>query len=214
MYLSRLTLNPRSHRVRRDLGSPYEMHRTLLAAFPDKADGGTGRVLFHVEADHDKGLASVLVQSQVPPDWSRLRTATDYLTKEPEWKELDPRFQAGQQLLFRLRANPTVKRDGKRHAWLREEDQVAWLRRKACGEGKNSKPAGFRILSPRVVPEGVRFGRKTEGTRRYELSWFSVLFEGVLEVTDPEQLKVTLAEGIGSGKGFRFGLLSLARTMV
>ena len=37
------------------------------------------------------------------------------------------------------------------------------------------------------------------------------LFEGVLEVTHPEQLRDTLAHGIGPGKAFGFGLLSVAR---
>jgi CRISPR system Cascade subunit CasE len=43
------------------------------------------------------------------------------------------------------------------------------------------------------------------------LSLLSVLFEGVLEVTDPDAFHDTLVQGIGSGKAFGFGLLSLAR---
>ena len=34
MYLSRLILNPRSRRVQRELAEPYEMHRSLMKAFP------------------------------------------------------------------------------------------------------------------------------------------------------------------------------------
>jgi CRISPR system Cascade subunit CasE len=39
----------------------------------------------------------------------------------------------------------------------------------------------------------------------------AVTFDGLLRVTDPEALLAALAGGIGSGKGFGFGLLSLAR---
>jgi CRISPR system Cascade subunit CasE len=38
-----------------------------------------------------------------------------------------------------------------------------------------------------------------------------VLFEGTLEITDPQQfLNRSIAAGIGSGKAFGFGLLSVA----
>jgi CRISPR system Cascade subunit CasE len=211
MFLSKLALNPRSRQARRELADPYQLHRTVLAAFPDEAEGGLGRVSFRVDTDRCTGLSTVLVQSAAAPDWSGLRAAGDYLLADPESKEFAPSFQRGRQLFFRLRANPTVKREGKRHAWLREEDQVAWLQRKARGEGKNSRPAGFEVLSVRVVPEGVRRGRKGNGPDRRDLSLFSVLFEGILAVTDPDAFHDTLVQGIGSGKAFGFGLLSLAR---
>jgi CRISPR system Cascade subunit CasE len=38
----------------------------------------------------------------------------------------------------------------------------------------------------------------------------SVQFDGVLRVTDAQKLTETIARGVGSGKGFGFGLLSLA----
>ena len=211
LFLSRLLLNPRSRQVMSELAQPYEMHRTLLHAFPDKEDGGPHRVLFRVETDRDGGRPWVLVQSLVAPEWSRLTAGSDYLLEEPDWKPFDPHFQPAQRLVFRLRANPTVKRDGKRHAWFREKDQIAWLQRKTCGEGKNSTPVGFKILSVRVIAEGTVHGRKRDDGRAHDLAHFSVLFEGVLEVTHPEQLQNALAQGIGSGKAFGFGLLSLAR---
>jgi CRISPR system Cascade subunit CasE len=38
-----------------------------------------------------------------------------------------------------------------------------------------------------------------------------VLFNGTLAVTDPERFRAALATGIGSGKAYGFGLLSVAR---
>ncbi|MFN5075775.1 MAG: type I-E CRISPR-associated protein Cas6/Cse3/CasE [Planctomyces sp.] len=43
MYLSRLVLNRAKRDVQRDLGSLYELHRTLMRGFPDAAEGGAGR---------------------------------------------------------------------------------------------------------------------------------------------------------------------------
>jgi CRISPR system Cascade subunit CasE len=42
------------------------------------------------------------------------------------------------------------------------------------------------------------------------MTFGSVLFEGVLQVTDPDGFRETLATGIGSGKAYGFGLLSIA----
>jgi CRISPR system Cascade subunit CasE len=59
-----------------------------------------------------------------------------------------------------------------------------------------------------LIPEGwVRCGKEDHSGGRF----LAVRFEGVLEVTDPDQLLQTVSEGIGSAKGFGFGLLSLAR---
>jgi CRISPR system Cascade subunit CasE len=204
MFLSKLALNPRSRQVRGELADPYQMHRTILQAFPDKENGGPGRVLFRVDAGRDSGQLTLLVQSTIPPDWRRFKPAADYLLADPATKEFAPRFAAQQALVFRLRANPTVKRDGKRHGLFQEELQLAWLRRKA-------EAGGFRVRSARIVPEGVRHAKKHAGDRPLDLAFFSVLFEGALEVTNPLQAQKTLADGIGSAKGLGFGLLSLGR---
>lgn len=39
---------------------------------------------------------------------------------------------------------------------------------------------------------------------------FSVRFDGILTVTDQALFRTTLEKGIGSAKGFGFGLLSIA----
>jgi len=46
MYLSRLTLNPRSKRVLEQLSNIYELHRGLCVAFPANYD--SERILFRV----------------------------------------------------------------------------------------------------------------------------------------------------------------------
>src|SRR5687768_3848945 len=107
MFLSRLLFNPRSPQARRDLSAPYQMHRTLLRAFPDTEEGGPGRVLFRVDVTRETGQAVVLVQSEQPPQWEALPAG--YLRGPAESKPFAPVFTAGQALIFRLRANPTRK---------------------------------------------------------------------------------------------------------
>jgi CRISPR system Cascade subunit CasE len=40
----------------------------------------------------------------------------------------------------------------------------------------------------------------------------SVMFDGLLRVSDPDVFRLTLQKGVGSGKAYGFGLLSIAPT--
>ncbi|MDW8392450.1 MAG: type I-E CRISPR-associated protein Cas6/Cse3/CasE, partial [Oscillochloridaceae bacterium] len=119
IYLSRLLLDARVARVRRDLSDVYQLHRTILAAFPQAPDGASARdhfgVLYRIEAlDRDPWLFRLLVQSTVQPDWSRLPghifgPAPDE-RGNPAVRRVDEdyaRIKTGARFFFRLRANPT-----------------------------------------------------------------------------------------------------------
>ena len=45
MFLSKLILNPRNRRVQREIADPYQMHRSLMRAFPDNLSPAAERVL-------------------------------------------------------------------------------------------------------------------------------------------------------------------------
>ena len=205
MFLSKLTLSPppRCRQVLTDVASPYEMHRTLLRAFPGRDNGGPGRVLFRVEPDRPDRPPVVLVQSDKQPDWSALDPLDGYLSEPPETKPFAPGLRAGQRLRFRLRANPTVKRDGKRHGLFQEADQLAWLQRKG-------QAGGFRPVAVTLARK-VELRSRATGTANHQApqKHLAVDFEGILEVTNPEKLVETLAAGIGPAKGYGFGLLSI-----
>ena len=208
MFLSALILNPRCREARTDLSDPYELHRTLSRAFPDQSEGGAGDVLWRLDVDRRSGMSSVLVQSSLPPRWENItqRSPEYFALREAGRDALKTRelpalqFVAGQCFHFRLRANPTVKREGKRHGLLTEEEQSNWLVRKGGNHG-------FRLLNVRVVSEPPRESREKGRSMKFA----SVLFDGQLCVTDPDQFAAAWREGIGSAKGFGFGLLSIAR---
>jgi len=222
MYLSRLILNPRSRQVQRELADPYELHRTVCRAFPDanyKENEPSG-ILFRVDLHPKTRLPTLLVQSQLQPEWSFLLTdRKDYLLdkaplplgiENPAWKEMNLQLRAGQALAFRLRANPTVKKDregktqGRRVGLVREEDQQKWLERKL-------ESAGAALVSVNIADDQLVRGKLfIEKNDEKRLRFLSVLFDGVLQVKDPKQLVETIYTGIGSAKGLGFGLLSLA----
>jgi len=206
MHLSRLTLNPRTRRVQRELADPYQLHRTLMRCFPDGLESPEHeRVLFRVDTDRRTDVPVVLMQSHLAPEWGWLAEpgARGYLMSAPESKEFTLALAPGQPLAFRLRANPTVRRGGKRQPLYREEDQLTWLTRKG-------EQGGFRVLHSSAVQEGdqTAWVHRDEGILKATL--FAVRFDGLLHVTDPERLWRAVCTGIGSGKGLGFGLLSLA----
>lgn len=203
MYLSKLMLNPASRRVRTEIGRPYELHRTLMRAFPP-AEEGPGRVLFRLDISKESNALTLLVQSEKEPDWRSLDEAGNFLLKPAQSKPFSPVFRSGQPCRFRLRANPTVKRQGKRLGIVKEDEQLAWLHRKGAA-------GGFEPVSAVVSPERKMQDKMTDRAKTpHNLTLVAVRFDGLLSVTDPAAFRQTLAQGIGSGKGFGFGLLSVA----
>ncbi len=245
LYLSRLILNLRSRQVMSELAHPYEMHRTILRAFPDVPSGAEAKarelfgVLFRVDVDDKHGTAGLYVQSRQEPDWSFLHSLDRYLSPSAgpdgvSCRDVLPaysRLRDGQLLTFRLRANPTKRNaregdplKGKRVELQREDEQIAWLIRKGL-EREKGKPGGFELLMRRsedasgkevliprvdVRPEGKRKGLKRDGAAGHATTHMAVLFDGVLRITDRDAFLETVACGIGSGKAYGFGLLSVA----
>jgi CRISPR system Cascade subunit CasE len=219
LYLSQLILDPRSAQVQAELRNLYEMHRTLSRAFDrDPARYDEARCLFRVDEPVSASCPRVLIQSRLAPQWERLVSNAGYLVGSPQSKAFEPVFKVGQRLAFRLRANPTVCRNGKRVAiWEKkpvgetldqraarlhriEQRRLAWLVRKG-------KTGGFSVERVTLFSESEQSAQS--GQQR--MIFNAVRYEGVLRVTDADAFLTTLAAGIGSGKGLGFGLLSLAR---
>lgn len=228
MYLSRLILNPRSRAVQRDVARPHELHRTVLSAFPDNLDAATDRVLHRIDQSRNGELV-LLVQSPDVPDWSCL-PSNDYLlatgSENPAMKVITLQVDAGQSFAFRLRANPTKRMGksasydkGKRVGLYKLEEQINWLQRKSIEHGfaiQSVMPIQQQRIEGKIpVKESepaIAIGepKKTTAKQHHDAKFFSVQFDGILQVTDPDRFLTALQAGIGSGKAFGFGLLSVA----
>lgn len=221
MYLSLLNLNPRNRQVQSERADPYQMHRTLCRAWGDEYKAA--RPLFRLETAAQKNWI-LLVQSQLEPDWKFLE-CSHYLLYPAQYKPFEPRFETGQILAFRLRANPTKadaanrtdKRNrGKRVGLFKAEERREWLLRRAeacgfsipiVGELEDGAPVhDFRLTDEKV------FRATPEGPDKSKQAVFSAaLFDGRLMVREPELFLDALQNGIGPAKAFGFGLLSLRR---
>lgn len=193
MFLSEVLLNSRSSLGQKDLSSVYELHRTLSSGFPD---GGRPRLLFRKEASAPR----VLMLSIEEPSYSRALENGRLLFVRS--KPFEPKVTRGQQLRFRLLANPTKKaREGSRVALVEPSEQMGWL-------VKKGEQHGFRLCSAHIVREEVVRTARSEGK---PMTHLAVDFHGQLEVTEPALFDDCLKAGIGSGKAFGFGMLCVAR---
>ncbi len=209
MFLSKLPLNPRSKQVISEMKDPYQMHRTIMNAFSYNETEQVGRVLFRVDISKRTPGITLLVQSKQEPDWRKvIDKFPAYLNEKErkhEYKRIKLNLKNGQILRFRLRANPTIKKttegkkNGTRIGIINEQEQKEWMKRKA-------EAGGFSLIDYSIIDEG--FVNTQKNGRN--LTLLSVRFEGFIEVIETDQFFNCLKSGIGSAKGFGFGLLSIA----
>ena len=143
------------------------------------------------------------------------------------------RLEAGQRWGFRLCVNPTFREAGQTNArgqkkvlaHVTQEQQTQWVL-------DRSERLGFRVLTSAEYGGDLpvledRDGRRVDGANllingversiaefkrgEHRVTLGIAAFEGVLEVTDPEALRRVLIHGIGRGKAYGCGLMTLAR---
>ncbi|MFE3267083.1 type I-E CRISPR-associated protein Cas6/Cse3/CasE [Streptomyces sp. NPDC059215] len=206
--LARIRLNPHSRAVQRDLRDPTEMHRTLMRMVPDDL-GDTPRqaagLLFRVDESEDS--STLLVQAAVPLDTGGLPDGYG----EVQVKELKPMFAAlkhGLNVRYRIAVNP-VKRERLPLERKNERGKIVplagaeadhWWTRRATESGLHLTSLLPTPLRP-VRPQG-----RNTAPMRHSL----IRYDGTATVTDPDLLTRALLDGIGRGKSYGAGLLSLA----
>jgi CRISPR system Cascade subunit CasE len=190
--------------------NPYQLHQALWRLFPGHEDADR-EFLFRVE-QLQRGVGThILMQSAIQPQ------SVEQSPIILNWREYVVNIQNGQRLRFRLRANPiktikdsskgTIEKQGKtftktvRVPLVHAEQQQAWLERKL---------QSFAQLESLIVqPEPVLYFRKAKEGRSGKIQ--TVMFDGILTVTNAEVLSQETRQGIGPAKAFGCGLLSIAR---
>lgn len=228
LYLSHLVLDPRARTTGRALADLYALHQLVYSAFVDTEPASLGRVLFRLDTTAD-GDASLLVQSEARPEWDRLGERVAAVRGPKVW---EPQFETGAQLRFRLRASPTKRipfprghpqAGHQRRGLLTRPEQEQWLARQGerCGFALCATPPGwfdpFGEEEPpsavQTVPlghlKGYKAGAGLAGPTT--VTHLAVDFDGVLRVTDAAAFTAAIATGLGPGKSFGFGLLSVSR---
>jgi CRISPR system Cascade subunit CasE len=165
------------------------------------------------------GNPVIVVQSANWPDWQyAFQNAPLLAAPVAQPVSFTPRFTPGDRFRFRLKANPV------RHACERSKHpsgapvEAKWVGKRIpvptaslgdwlAGHGER---CGFKVISMSTpIPGYVYFNKGQDEGQGQRLR--SVLYEGVLCVTNPVPFTDAVKGGIGREKAFGFGLLSLAR---
>lgn len=228
MHFSRFQINPQRREAKRLLANPRAMHAAVESAFPPHdVRGDDGRVLWRVDVDrHDVRL---YVVSPGQPDFRHLVEQAGWEASPGETTDYE-RFlgglQIGQRYSFRVTVNP-VKRthiQGQRGQLLPlvgEQSQIEWLASRGDTWGFRARehevpaeiavPEAPQSLAVRVVQRRDRVFAKTDQDRRRTVTQRQVTMTGELEVTDAAGLRAALVQGMGRGKAYGCGLMTLAR---
>lgn len=227
-FLSRLVLSPRSRDVRRDLRDCYQLHRTVMSGFPH-VDAPRARaecgVLHRLEFSR-RGQATLLVQSAIEPDWGQLPDgyAAD-APANPAVKQVGALYEdvvrPNAVFRFRLVANPTRKipsfdsegrrkKNGTRVPIRDETARLGWLQRKADAGGFEVLTTELGLASQASVQQ---LDQPSHGSRKSgdRVTAEGVEYQGRIRIVDELKFLATLRNGIGSGKAYGFGLVSIAR---
>lgn len=211
MYLSRVRLNPALRPTMQALQAPQILHGAIERSFPGERQRRLWRIDWLGEACY------LLVVSEQVPDFSGLiaQFSSPALAGQGESKEYAPflsRLQNGQSWQFRLKANPVIasreglentQLRGRIHAHQTPAQQKQWLMARAAAHGFALQEQGFEVLHS----QWHRF-KKADGAT---VSLRAVTLEGRLEVLDAALLRSALTGGIGRGKAYGCGLLTLAK---
>ncbi len=209
MYLSQVELDTRNRETLRALGVPRRLHGAVEAAFTGprtrrlwRLDRRAGRLWLLILSEEVPELSGIVAQFG-PPDGS---------AETRDYAPLLARVAEGTAWRFRLTANPVQsishkkgpKARGTIHNHVTVEQQERWLAERAPKHGFALEPDAFRVVGSRWIA----FDKATDGNR---VRIQAVTFEGLLRVTDAARFRETLTHGIGRGKAYGLGLLTLMR---
>lgn len=215
MYLTRMRLDITRPQTMKALASPNLLHAAVESAFP----GARKRRLWRI--DQLNGTYYLLLLSQDAPDLTGVARQFGSAATAPQWETkayapLLARIAAGTSWQFRLVANPTQscspksggkgagKQRGAVYAHVTIAQQKEWLMQRAQRHGFALKPDGFSVQHS----QWLRFYKNKTG---HFVTLRAVAFEGSLQVTDAALFCETLCQGIGRGKAYGMGMLTVVR---
>lgn len=229
MFLTRFQINPQRRGSGKLLASPQVMHAAVLAGFPGATTTDAGRVLWRVDTTGSQRL--LIIASPTRPDLTHLVEQAGWPSLDQGWEtrnydSLLDRIADGQRWAFRLTANPTRtlapapgEKRGRVLAHRTVEHQLEWLNRQAERQGfslvhqsldRLSAASGepVSVLSPTTRVSRSEVLRFEKGTHTVTLR--TATFDGLLAVTGAQAFRRVLSNGIGSGRAYGCGLLTIA----
>jgi len=228
-WLARLDVDTETLRKAGVSNDIYIWHQKLWECYPDEPDAKRD---FLTRIDQLEGAYRFWVLSKRKPVCPQWCMADGFAINQ-----ISPSFLTHRYYAFDLRANPVKmqliprnadgepvlhtngkRKRGKRIPLVKPDELRSWLIQKGnvrsviCkkNEPKIEIPGGFRIIETKDRPLEIRPMVESHFRKKEHSAYHGgVQFRGVLEVTDKKHFIESYKSGIGSAKGFGFGLLLL-----
>lgn len=204
LYLAKLDLNPRSRLVSGEIRNAKSLIDRMMGMFPDAPRQPNGLwdragigLLYRVDHGGESTAPAILLQAARQPDAALLPQDYGTLSVKPLHGMLAG-LATGEQVSFRITVNPVTTPTGpgpKRRRVMGGEEADAWWREQA-------RRAGLDLIAHRATQQPtLATGKMRVVLRRYD---------GHATVTDADALRTAIRNGIGAGKSYGAGLLTVA----
>lgn len=204
---TKVDIDMRRRHTRWVLSNEERVHAVVMAAVNPKEGH---RPLHRIDMTGDGRTVLYIVSDDEPNPYVLARELGPSHTTG--YEAFLARLDRGQEWRFRLKANPTTSPDshekGVRGAHLPVLDmdgQLEWLERRA-------RINGFHIPTGRLgQPETVILdsSKTTFHRKGHTVTLASMTVRGILAIDDTNKMRSALTHGIGRGKAYGFGLITL-----
>ncbi len=214
MYLSRVFLDSRNRLTMLALAFPNRFHGAIEECF-HRSDT---RKLWRIDNLHDK--LCLLILSEEKPELSYI--CSQFSESKDSWESKDyspflDSLRSNTIWRFRLTANPThsepsklksesgtdKRSRGKVFAHITVDSQEQWLY-------KHASQHGFELFENEFTVVGTKWQHFQKGSER-SIKILSVTYEGILHIVNVNLFRDALLKGIGRGKAYGMGLLTIMR---
>ncbi len=209
LWLTRVIPDVRNHEARRDFKNTVQLHYRVMDLFPDNLGDEARRqlgVLFRLE--ETPAGPYLLLQSRIPPDLTKLPPGYGSGQSSALSPLLDV-LRPGLPVRYRIDAN-AVRKPGKTTRALYDVKPVVPLSGAAAEEWwhRQAEISGLKLESVHARRLESASGVRPKGGHRVHHA--RTRFEGIAHVLDQHLLRSRIEGGIGRGKAYGCGLLSLA----
>ena len=206
MYLARIYLNLKKRKTKQALSQPKLFHGAIEETFKPKKYRNLWRI------DSIGGKDYLMILSPEYSDFKNLIDQFGYKEFPAETKKYESfldGLKEGEKWNFRIIANPTkdLSSASKRKTipLASIEDQKNWLIQKGEKNGFLITENDFDVFKKQTF----EFRKLKEKSKR-KVTLFAVTYEGVLKIQDIDLFKKALYQGIGRGKAYGLGMLTIA----
>ncbi|MCK9455862.1 MAG: type I-E CRISPR-associated protein Cas6/Cse3/CasE [Candidatus Riflebacteria bacterium] len=210
MYLSRVELDTTNRNTLKAFSNRNCFHAAIAYCFQGE------KALWRLDCVNNKYYLLLVSRSKsdlthIQKQFGNSKTVSESL----DYTSLLDRINEGQNWHFRLAANPVKslkstenpKERGKVHGHVTVNCQQEWLKSRAQKHGFSVSDDNFKV----IANEWITFNKRES---KNKIVLLSVVFEGKLTITDSVLLKKALQEGIGKGKAYGLGMLTIAKPKI